>query len=260
MSGACGSSQIPGALGQHPSGSLVSANIFFAEITTYHNRRQRARHQLLLQLQWWPLSEIPTAPQGGPPSTSSSSSVVAATENTNNTPQGPCHRRLLHLRWWLLPDFGQHPLGAPPSMSSSISMVAATGNTDSTLQGPRHRRLLHLRWWLLPKILTAPRGGPPLMSSSSSVVVATRNTDSTLRGPAINVFFSYNSGCCRTFQQHPQGPAIDVSLNLVPGANVSLATPTRGHCGKHYHYEQDKFCGKIFSGPYGAKNSGIIAS
>jgi hypothetical protein len=33
-----------------------------------------------------------------------------------------------------------------------------------------------------------------------------------------------------------------------------------GHCGKHYHYEQDKFCGKIFLGPCGAKNPGIITS
>jgi hypothetical protein len=89
MSGACGSSQIPGALGQHPSGSLVSANIFFAEITTYRDRCQRARHQLLLQLQWWPLLEIPTAPQGGPPSTSSSSSVVATAGLWPAPPRGP---------------------------------------------------------------------------------------------------------------------------------------------------------------------------
>jgi hypothetical protein len=39
----------------------------------------------------------------------------------------------------------------------------------------------------------------------------------------------------------PRGPAIDVWLNLVHVASIFLATPTRGHHGKHYYYEQDKF-------------------
>jgi hypothetical protein len=34
---------------------------------------------------------------------------------------------------------------------------------------------------------------------------------------------------CRTCRQHPpRGPAIDVSLNMVPTARIFPATPTRG--------------------------------
>jgi hypothetical protein len=43
------------------------------------------------------------------------------------------------------------------------------------------------------------------MSSLTSVVAAVGNTDSTPRGPAIDIFFNFGGGCCRTFRQHPQG-------------------------------------------------------
>jgi hypothetical protein len=70
------------------------------------------------------------------------------------------------------------------------------------------------------------------------------------RGPAIDVS-NFGGGHCRTYRQHPpggppstsptpmvaaagpvsstpKGPANDVSLNLVPGDRIFLATPTRG--------------------------------
>jgi hypothetical protein len=59
-------------------------------------------HHRCLQLQWWPLPDLPPAPPGGPPSTSSTSVVVTT---------GP---------------YRQHPLGGPPS-TSSTSVVAAAG-------------------------------------------------------------------------------------------------------------------------------------
>jgi hypothetical protein len=58
----------------------------------------------------------------------------------------------------------------------------------------------------------------------------------------------------------PKGPAIDVWLNLVHVASIFLATPTRGHHGKHYYYEQDKFRKKIFWSPSGAKDPRNISA
>jgi hypothetical protein len=51
----------------------------------------------------------------------------------------------------------------------------------------------------------APPRGPPSTFSSSSVVASPGGTDST-----------------------PEGPAIDVWLNLVPVTSILLATPTKG--------------------------------
>jgi hypothetical protein len=81
-------------------------------------------HHRHLQLRWWPLLEIPTAPPGGPP-LMSSTLVVAATGHATSTPRGSAinvfnfgggrcrtcrqhppggpHRRL-QLQWWPLPD------------------------------------------------------------------------------------------------------------------------------------------------------------
>jgi hypothetical protein len=58
----------------------------------------------------------------------------------------------------------------------------------------------------------------------------------------------------------PKGPAIDVWLNLVHVASIFLATPTRGHHGTHYYYEQDKFRKKIFWSPSGAKDPRNISA
>jgi hypothetical protein len=149
MSGVRGPPEIPGALGQHPSGSLVTINIIFAEITTYRTSvvaaarntdsiPQGACHRCLLQLRWWLQTKITTAPPGGR------------------------HRCLLQLRWWMLPkipiaplrgaaidvffNFGggccqkywQHPPGGLPSTPSSTSVVATAENTDNTPQGAHH--------------------------------------------------------------------------------------------------------------------------
>jgi hypothetical protein len=116
---------------------------------------QGARHRCL-QLRWWPLTDLPTAPLGGAPSTSPAL-VVAAVGPTASTLQGAHHQRL-QFRWWLLPDlppappreptidvssFGggrcqnccQHSLGGPPS-TSPASVVAAAGTPGSTPRGP----------------------------------------------------------------------------------------------------------------------------
>jgi hypothetical protein len=172
MSRASGSSQITGALGQHPSGSLVTVNIIFADVTTYRDRGHGAHHQCL-QLHWWPLPEIltappggslleiPTTPPGGSPSTSSTS-VVAAAENTDSTPRG-----------------------------SSIDVF--------NFGGGRYR-----------KYRQHPPSDLSSMSSSSSMVVAVRLSASTTRRPAIDVFFIFGGGCCRTSASTPRRPAIDV--------------------------------------------------
>jgi hypothetical protein len=71
-------------------------------------------------------------------------------------------------------------------------------------QGARHRRLLHLRWWLLPDYRQHPQRA------------------------AIDIFFIFSGGCCRSTDSTPRGLAIDVWLKLVPVASIFLATPTRG--------------------------------
>jgi hypothetical protein len=218
-------------------------NIVGGRCRTCHQHLQGARHRRL-ELRWWLLLEIPTAPTGGLQSTSSTL-VVVTTGPAASTP------------------------GGPPSMSST-PVVAAAGNPNSTHRGPTvdvfnidggrcrtyrqhpqgaHHRHLQLRWWPLPEILT-----------------------STPRGPTIDVF-NIGGGRCRTCRQHPQGvrhlrlqlrwwplseiltatprgppstsstsvvvaagpaastprgPAIDVCLNLVPSARIILAAPTRG--------------------------------
>jgi hypothetical protein len=162
MNGDRGSSQIPGALCQHPMGSFVTTNIFFTETTAYHDRgqgqhllggqpsmssstsvvaatgatastSQGARHRRLLQLRWWLLLELPAAP-----------------------PRRPSHRRLLQLRWWLLPELPAAPPRGPPSTSSSTLVVIAARATSITSQGDK-----------------------PTTSSSTSVVAAVGAIGST---------------------------------------------------------------------------------
>jgi hypothetical protein len=100
-----------------PTWSFVTANIFFAETTTYRIRGQGQhpqgpRHRRLLQLCWRLLSEILAAPPKG-----------LAIEIFFNL-GGGCYRR-----------YQQHPEGAPSSMSSSTSVMAATGDTNNTARG-----------------------------------------------------------------------------------------------------------------------------
>jgi hypothetical protein len=147
-------------------------------------------HHRRLQLQWWPLPDLPPAhPRwsaiivfnfgGGrcricrqdPPQepTSTSSTLVMATAGHTARPPPP--------------------MG--PASTSSTSVVAAAGHATSPprgsaidvfsfgggrcrtchqhTQGARHQRL-QLRWWPLPNMAPAPLGGPP--STSSTLVVA----------------------------------------------------------------------------------------
>jgi hypothetical protein len=118
-----GSSQIPGAQVQHPTGSFVTANIFFVETSTYHNRGQE--------------QHLP----GAPPLTSSLTSVVAATEATDTTSQGPTIDDFFNFIGGYCRSYRQHLPGGQPSTSSTLA-VAAAGATSSTSQGVRHRHLL----------------------------------------------------------------------------------------------------------------------
>jgi hypothetical protein len=128
---------------------------------------QGARHPCL-QLWWWPLPDLPTAPR-----------------------RGPRHLRL-QLWWWSLPDlpaapprglaidvsnFGggrcqiyrQHPLGGPPSMSPT-SVVAAARPTGSTPKGPAIY-VSNFSGGHCQTYRQHPQGPPP--STSSTLVVAT---------------------------------------------------------------------------------------
>jgi hypothetical protein len=42
------------------------------------------------------------------------------------------------------------------------------------------------------------------------VVAVARNIDSTPQGAAIDVFFIFDGGCCRTSTSTPSGPAINI--------------------------------------------------
>jgi hypothetical protein len=97
---------------------------------------QGARHRHLHQLRWWPLSELPAAPCGGP-----------AIDVLINFGGGCC---------W---SSRQYPLRGPPSTSCSTSVVDAAGAPGSTLQGARHQRPHQLRWWPLPELPAAPPRG-----------------------------------------------------------------------------------------------------
>jgi hypothetical protein len=152
MSGVCGSVQAAGALGQHPTGSLVTTNIFFVE----------------------PTSLSPWRP--GRPLLTSPALVMAAAGPATSTPRGPAVKVFnigggrywksrqqpprgppLQHRWWPLPDL---PPIAPRGPAIDVSSFG--GGRCRTYrqhpQGARHRRLQH-RWWLLPDLPpAAPRG------------------------------------------------------------------------------------------------------
>jgi hypothetical protein len=84
------------------------------------------------------------------------------------------------------------PKGGAPSPSLT-SMVGAPGPIDST-----------------------PRG-PAIDDVSTSVVAAAGHAGSTPRGPAIDVF-NFDSGRCRTYDQHPPGGPPSTSPTSGPPA------------------------------------------
>jgi hypothetical protein len=177
-------------------------------------------------------------------------------------PQGVRHQRLQH-RWWPLSNlppapprgptidvssFGgdrcrtyhQHPPGGLP-LTSSTSVVVVAGSADSTPQEARHRRL-QLWWWPLLDLPTTPP-----------------------RGPAIDVSNS-GGGCYRKSRQHPQGPhrrrfaklgtcRQHFSADTYQGPTaVNITTTSKTTWRK----SGGKSFSENFSGPCGAKNSGII--
>jgi hypothetical protein len=143
MSGACGSVQVVGALGQQPPRSLVTANIFFAGITSYRHGGQGAAVDVF-NISGGRCQKSRQQPTGGPPSTSL---VVATAGPTASTHKGPTidvfnigggryRKSRQHPRGPAIDvsnfDGGccQHHPGGPPS-TSSTSVVAAAKNPDS---------------------------------------------------------------------------------------------------------------------------------
>jgi hypothetical protein len=88
----------------------MSPSSVVATVRTTDSTSQGGRHRRL-QLQWWPLPEIPTAPPRGP------------AIDIFYIVGGRCQK------------YRQHPICGLPS-ASSTSVVATAGNTNSTPRGP----------------------------------------------------------------------------------------------------------------------------
>jgi hypothetical protein len=151
-----------------PPGGHFTTKIFFAALTLYRHGRKRAHHRHL-QLQWWPLLDLPPATHRGPaidvfnfgggrcrtclpPATPRGSTI-----DISSFGGGHCRTCRQH----------PPPPGGSPS-TSSTSMVAAAGHAASTPRGCH--RCLQLWWWSLPDLPLAPPTGPP--STSSPLMVA----------------------------------------------------------------------------------------
>jgi hypothetical protein len=170
-----------------PRGPAISVfNIGGGGCQKSRQHPQGARHQHL-QLQWWPVPEILTAPRGGSPSTSPTS-VVAATGNPDSTTQG----------------------GQP--LTSSTSVVAAAGNPDSTSQRPRHRCLQH-QWWPLPKILTASHRGARHRHLQYRWWPLSKILTTPPKGPAIDIS-NFGGGRCQKSRLQPVGGGRHQRLHL----------------------------------------------
>jgi hypothetical protein len=122
--------------GPTPRGLFYYQHLFFAGVTSYGHGCKGARHQRL-QLRWWPLPDLPTAPQEAHHRRLQLQWWPLS--DLPASPQGARHRRL-QLRWWPLPNLPaapprgpaidvtnsgggrcwtcrQHPQGGPPSTS-----------------------------------------------------------------------------------------------------------------------------------------------
>jgi hypothetical protein len=77
------------------------------------------------------------------------------------------------------------------------------------------------------------------MSSSTLVVAAAGATSSTSQGVSHQCLLQLRWWMLSELPAPPpRGAAIDIWLNLVPVASISLVTPTRGgYCSKHYYYK-----------------------
>jgi hypothetical protein len=117
--------------GPTPRGLFYYQHLFFAELTSYGHGCKGARHQRL-HLRWWPLPDLPTAPQEAHHRRLQLQWWPLS--DLPASPQGARHRRL-QLRWWPLPNL---PAAPPP--------------------GARHRRH-QLWWWPLLDLPTAPSRG-----------------------------------------------------------------------------------------------------
>jgi hypothetical protein len=188
----------------HSRGELREHHMFVMPRPVYNTPGGRSRtssssttsrgggcHQRL-QLRWWPLPEIPTAPLRRP---AIDVFIFGGGRcQTYRQHHLGAHHQHLQLWWWSLLDLPTAPQGGPPS-TSSISMVATTKNPDNTPRGPAivvfnfsggrcrksrqhpqgaHHRRLQLRWWPL-------LGVPPSMSPTL-VVASARPADNTPQG------------------------------------------------------------------------------
>jgi hypothetical protein len=134
MSGICGSVQAAGALGRPPWGSLYYKHLFLLQNSLHNTIDARGvpsmsptpvvaaagpaastpqgAHHRRLQLRWWPLPDLPTAPPRGAAIDISSSGGGRYWTCRQHPPGG--HRRL-QLRWRPLPDLPPAPPGDQPS-------------------------------------------------------------------------------------------------------------------------------------------------
>jgi hypothetical protein len=108
---------------QHPPGGppSMSPTLVVAAAGLAASTPQGARHRRL-QIQWWPLPDLPTTPPRGPPSMSPTP-VVASVGPAASNPQRARHRRL-QLRWWLLSDLPTAPPRGP-AIDVSLNLVPA---------------------------------------------------------------------------------------------------------------------------------------
>jgi hypothetical protein len=153
-------------------------------------------HHRRLQLRWWPLPKIPTAPPGGPPSTSPTS-VVVGTRDTGSTPMGPAIdvSNFGDGRCW---KYRQHPPRGPPSTSSTLVVVVAARHAATTARGAAIN-VSNFTGGRCQRYLQHPPRGPP-STSPTSVLATVGDTDSTPSGPTVDVFFNFGGGRCRTYQ------------------------------------------------------------
>jgi hypothetical protein len=126
----------------------------------------------------------------------------------------------------------QHPPGGPPSTSPTL-VVATTRPTAST-----------------------PQGGPP-STSPTSVVAAVGPATSTPRGAHHRHLQLRWWPLTDLPPTPPKGPAIDISLNLVPVTRIFLATPTRGATVVNITTISKKFGGK-WRQEFGGKKIGSL--
>jgi hypothetical protein len=143
-----------------------------------------------LQLRWWPLSDLPSAPLRGP------------TVDVFNFSGGRCR------------TCRQHSLGGPLS-TSLTSVVAATDLPSAPPRGPPST--------FLALMVGAP--GAIDVFNFGGGRCRTCRQPARPRGPTVDVF-NFSGGRCQTCRQHPPGgPPSTSSTSVVAAAGPAASTP-----------------------------------